>query len=322
MTFSQVFGHEPQKDLLRRALQSGRLAHAYLFEGPDGVGKQLLALALVRALFCTQGTGCGTCAACRKVDHHNHPDLHLLEPDGGVIRIEQVREIQRELAFRPLEARQKICLIDNAEAMNTAAANALLKTLEEPPGDALLILLSARPDSLLPTIRSRCQRIPFGRLPHDLLSRLLMERLELDTTEAHLLSALSEGSLKKALGRDRELYLNRRPELLKAVAGMHASRISPISALATRLAEDKEQLPDLLDLLQSYLRDQLLHRQGRPDRELVNIDLVELIRQQAANRSTTQLLDQLDALTECRRQLQRNVNRQLALEHLLLKLAA
>ena len=131
MTFARILGHERQKDILRRALAGGRLAHAYLFEGPEGVGKRLMALALVRAVFCPEG-GCGVCAACRKVDHHNHPDLHLLEPDGTLIKIEQIRAIQKELSYRPLEARKKVCLIDSADRMNQAAGNALLKTLEEP----------------------------------------------------------------------------------------------------------------------------------------------------------------------------------------------
>ena len=114
MTFSQILGHDRQKDILRRAVASGRLAHAYLFEGPEGIGKRLMALALVRAVFCQDGKGCGSCSACRKVDHHNHPDLHLLEADGASIKIEQIRSLQKELSYRPLEAPKKVCLIDGS----------------------------------------------------------------------------------------------------------------------------------------------------------------------------------------------------------------
>jgi DNA polymerase-3 subunit delta' len=130
VTFAQIIGHDRQKDILRRALAGGRLAHAYLFAGPEGVGKRLMALAVARVLFCSVGTGCGECAACRKLDHRNHPDLHVLEPDGNSIKIEQVRAIQRDLSLRPVEGSRKVCLLEAAETMTTAAANALLKTLE------------------------------------------------------------------------------------------------------------------------------------------------------------------------------------------------
>ncbi len=322
MTFAQIHGHATQKDILRRALASGRLAHAYLFEGPEGVGKRLMALALVRAIFCKEGTGCGTCSACRKVDHNNHPDLLIVAPDGNTIKIEQVRALQKELAYRPLEAPRKICLIDGAEKLGTNAGNALLKTLEEPSPRALLILLSPLPEHVLGTIRSRCQRLPFARLPRTQVEGVLRERLNLDAAQGHILAALSEGSFQRALGRDRELYLEQRRELLKALTALSPGSILPIFELARSLAEEKERLPDILEIFQAFYRDLLLVRHGRSEEELVNIDLREKLQRVAAREDTPSLLRKLDALANCRRQLTRNVNRQLALEVLLLRLAA
>ncbi len=322
MTFAQILGHDRQKDILRRALGSGRLAHAYLFSGPDGVGKRLMALALVRGVFCQEGAGCGDCLACRKVDHGNHPDLHLLEAEGASIKIDQVRDLQRQMALRPLEAPRKVALVDGADRLSPSAANALLKTLEEPTGEALFILLTSRPEGVLPTIRSRCQRLPFGRLAPKLLRKTLIERLGLDEVQGHLLAALSEGSFRKALGKDRELYLEKRRELLKAVTALSPGSILPLFTLAGELAEDKERLPDILEILQAFYRDLILVRHGRPREELVNIDLMEKIEREASRESVTSLLRKLDALGACRRQLDRNVNRQLALEVLLLRLAA
>ncbi len=322
MTFAQILGHDRQKDILRRALGSGRLAHAYLFSGPDGVGKRLMALALVRGVFCREGAGCGDCLACRKVDHGNHPDLHLLEAEGASIKIDQVRDLQRQMALRPLEAPRKVALVDGADRLSPSAANALLKTLEEPTGEALFILLTSRPEGVLPTIRSRCQRLPFGRLAPKLLRKTLIERLGLDEVQGHLLAALSEGSFRKALGKDRELYLEKRRELLKAVTALSPGSILPLFTLAGELAEDKERLPDILEILQAFYRDLILVRHGRPKEELVNIDLMEKIEREASRESVTSLLRKLDALGACRRQLDRNVNRQLALEVLLLRLAA
>lgn len=322
MTFARILGHDRQKDILRRALTGRRLAHAYLFEGPEGVGKRLMALALARAVFCVEGNGCGSCTPCRKIDHNNHPDLHLLEPDGTSIKIEQVRQLQQELALRPLEAPRKICIIDDADRLNTAAGNALLKTLEEPSGQTLLLLLSARPEGVLPTIRSRCQRLPFGRLPQPLVKEVLREMLDGDGGQAHILAALAEGSFKKALGKDRDLYLERRKSLIKSVTALSPGSILPLFELAAELAEEKEHLPEILEMFQTFYRDMLLQRHGAAEDELVNIDLLEKMRRLQPRETVPALLAKLDALSACRRHLERNVNRQLAMEVLLLNLTA
>lgn len=322
MTFARILGHERQKDILRRALATGRLAHAYLFEGPEGIGKRLTALALVRAIFCREGNGCGDCPACRKVDHNNHPDLHLVEPDGNAIKIDQVRELQRQLAYSPLEAPRKICLIDGAERLNPAAGNALLKTLEEPAGHTLLILLTPRPDAVLPTIRSRCQRLPFSRLAREVVHKVLFDLLEGNEIEAHILAALSEGSFKKALGKDRELFLEPRKTLLKNITALSPGSVGPLLSLSAELAEEKERLPEILDIVQAFYRDLLLYSHGSSEEDLVNLDLLDKVRRVAAREDLDSLLSKLEAIGACRRQLERNVNRQLALDVLLLRLAA
>ncbi len=322
MTFASIIGHDRQKDLLRRALSSGRLPHAYLFEGPAGIGKRLMALALARAIFCQQGNGCGDCAACRKVDHHNHPDLHFVEADGNSIKIEQIRTMQKELSYRPLEAPKKICVIDDAEKLNLAAGNALLKTLEEPTANTLIILLTDRPDALLITVRSRCQRLPFARIERKLLMDVLCEQLAIDDTEAHILTSLANGSFKKALGKDRDLYIEGRRELLKTLTGLSPGSVLPLFSFAEKLVQDKEMLPEILEIFQAFYRDLLLYRHGRPERELVNIDLMEKIHRVANNESTPSLLSKLSALDQTRRHLARNVNRQLAVEVLLMHLVA
>jgi DNA polymerase III subunit delta' len=322
MTFEQILGHQKQKNILRRAIQSGRLAHAYLFDGPEGVGKKLVALALARAVFCREGHGCGSCVACRKVDHHNHPDLHTLEPDGATIKIEQVRELQKELSYRPLEAPKKVCLIEAAERMNPAAGNALLKTLEEPSGDALIILLSSHPEKILPTIRSRSQRLPFQRLPRELIESVLIRQPGLDETSAHILASLSDGSFKKALGKDHDLYLEQRKSLINKIVALSPNRVMPLFELAQGMADNKEQLQEILEILQVFFRDLLFHKFDADEDQFVNIDMIDTIRNAAAATDVKLLLKKLDALASTRHLLDRNINRQLALENLLLELAA
>jgi len=322
VSFVHIIGHDRQKDVLWRAVRHGRLAHAYLFAGPEGVGKRLMALALVRILFCTEERGCGECPPCRKVDHHNHPDLHILEPDGNSIKIEQIRNIQRDLNLRPHEAGRKVCLIESAEAMTVGAANALLKTLEEPRGDTLLILLSSQPQRLLETIRSRCQPLFFAHQPLDLLRDALQTQLGVSDAEAHVLAALADGSFKKAFGKDRQLYLEDRRKLLKTLTGLSPGSILPTLEFAEQLAADKSVLPDILEIFQAFYRDVLMVVHGRDVAELVNLDLVEKVRRVAAREDTGSILHKLETLVDARRQLERNLNTQLVMENMLLKLAS
>ncbi|MCK4691608.1 MAG: DNA polymerase III subunit delta' [Desulfuromonadales bacterium] len=322
MTFDSIIGHKQQINILQRSLKNQRIAHAYLFDGPDGVGKRLVALALARALFCQTGDGCGDCPPCRKVDHNNHPDLHLLDAEGTSIKIDQVRSLQQDLALRPLEGKYKVCLIDGAEQLNPAAANALLKTLEEPQPNTVIILLTSQPEKLLPTIRSRCQRLPFHRLPKQRLTEILANRLELDETEASILAALSEGSFQKALGKNKGLYLERRGDLLRSLLSLSSGSIIPLFSLAEELAAEKEQLNEILEIYQAFFRDLLLLKHGRPEDEMVNIDLKETLYRQLAVETTTSLLQKLQALETGRYHLQRNVNRQLAMEFMLMRMTA
>lgn len=321
MIFSGILGHETQKSILNRALAGNRIAHAYLFTGPEGVGKQLLAVALARAIFCQDGTGCGECPSCRKVEHRNHPDLHLIEPDGSSIKIDQIRALQRELAFRPLEGSRKICIIDHADRMNPAAGNALLKTLEEPSGDALLILLSARPEAVLQTIRSRCQSLPFQRLSTDLIRDALLRATPDQPAQAGILAALSDGSFHRALGRDRDLFVVERVKILKTVTALLRNSVIPLFDLAAELAAEKENASDLLDILSCFYRDLLYYRHGWPIEELVNSDLPEKIRRTAGQLTPEMMIERLEAIEAARYQLERNVNRELVFDLLLLRLA-
>jgi DNA polymerase-3 subunit delta' len=206
--------------------------------------------------------------------------------------------------------------------MTTAAANALLKTLEEPRGDTLLILLSSQPQRLLETIRSRCQLLQFPRQPLELIRANLQTQLGISDDEAHILAALAEGSFKKAFSKDRQLYLEERRTLLKTLTGLSAGSILPTLEFAEQLASDKATLPDILEIFQAFYRDVLLTLHGRDTQELVNLDLSEKVRRVAGREDVGTVLGKLEALSYARRQLERNLNPQLVMEVLLLRLAA
>lgn len=318
MSFSRVVGHERIVAILRRALAADMISHAYLFHGVDGLGMKEIALAMVEAVFCDTGEGCGECPSCRKVAGERHPDLHLVRPDGAFIKIDQVRELQKELSYRPFEARKKACIIEEAERMNPAAANAFLKTLEEPPGDALLILLTTHRDGVLPTILSRCQQLRFPPLPTETLAAHLRES-GADEEAAGIAAALACGSLEKAraaLAGDR---LRSRRILLERVCGLSSGNIIPILAAAEELARDKESAIELVELLQLFWRDVLIVATG--SRGVTNTDLLPLLRRAAELNTPEQTVEKLERIARVRKALARNANPRLAAEVLFMDLA-
>ncbi len=318
-TFATIVGHERQKKLLQHAFSSDKLAHAYLFSGFDGIGKRLMALALARLLFCDAGSGCGKCGACRRIDHNNHPDLHTLDPDGQFIKIEQVRALQRKLAYRPLESARHFVLIDAAERMHPGAANALLKTLEEPPHGTIIILLSSQPQALLPTVKSRCQHLPFSRLRQADIDKVLQSQVA-DETERNILAALAQGSLNNAFGSDRNFYLNTRRDVFTRISRLQPGSILPMLDLATELGPDREYAEAVTDILISCYRDLFIITARGSSALLVNIDLEQNLQHLARRHTPSSALAMLESILRCRAYLQHNVNPLLAMEWLLSRL--
>jgi DNA polymerase III subunit delta' len=194
--FQDIIGQERAITLLRQALASGR-AHAFLMAGPSGVGKLDAALELAAGLVCPE-EGCGDCGACRRVREGLHPDVELLAPEGTFVTVDQIREVNREVALRPFEAHAKVTVLVEAEAMNKEAANAFLKTLEEPPSHAYFILVTDAPEQLLETIVSRCLRIQFNRTPVPQLVAHLRDRFDLGELDAIALARVAQGNLARA----------------------------------------------------------------------------------------------------------------------------
>jgi len=219
MSFDSFIGNELAIGMLRKALETGRVASAYLFHGPDGVGKSLAARNFAKGLLCEKGgtDACDVCSSCRRVDSGNHPDVHWYKPVGKMrlVKMETVRELIAQTGLKPFEAAWKVFVILEADRMRVESQNAVLKTLEEPPGQSVLILISSNPGRLLPTIVSRCQEICFLRIPRDELEKAVAEKWGLDEEKAHLVATLASGSLgsaKRLLDREnlsrRQLLLN------------------------------------------------------------------------------------------------------------------
>jgi DNA polymerase-3 subunit delta' len=270
--FDSVVGHDRIKRLLARALTSGRLPPALLFSGPEGIGKKRLALVLGRALLCErEGKGpCDACGACRRGLRGMHPDLILLEPATAVIKVDQVRELVDQISGLPFEGRARTVIIDNAHLLTEEAANALLKSLEEPPPTSHAALITASPQALLPTIRSRCQELRMGPLPLSLLEDRLAEQLPRE--EARLRAALSGGSLGAALAFESDGYRSLREELLGLLERLPNGGVTERLLAAERLA-DVEDHGLALTALRGLLRDVAALRVGAAAEGLLNQDV-------------------------------------------------
>jgi len=320
--FKDILGHDRIIEVLRRSLKSGKIAHSYLFEGVPGSGRKKTALTLIQGLFCTvlPDDACGECPSCRKIDAGNHPDIHLIAPlpDKRDLSIEQLREMQHVLSLRPYEAPRKACIIDPAERMSVSAANSLLKTLEEPPGNALIVLLTENAGMLLSTVRSRCQLVRFAPLSPEHVQSLL-ERNGMAPEAAALVAPMSGGSLLRALELDNEALVARRETVLSRVERLDIHKIATVFDAAEELSGNREATIELLDMLLSFYRDAV--HLGTGSGEIVNRSIRPAIESIAARRSFPRNLEVLEHIYETRRAVQRNANPKLALDHLFMSMA-
>ncbi|OUM98945.1 MAG: DNA polymerase III subunit delta' [Firmicutes bacterium ZCTH02-B6] len=326
MSWENVRGQAAAVKMLRGTLASGRAAHAYLFTGPRGVGKTTAALVFAAGLLCREpaaGEPCGRCESCREVMGLRHPDVHRVEPDGDVIRIEQVRQVQRQAALRPVIGPYQVFFIEPAEAAGEAAQNALLKVLEEPPGSTVFVLITHQTAPLLPTVVSRCVPVRFGRLPRDVAADILRERFGYGDA-AELGAALGDGSIWQATRWTPQALKERRAT---AVALWDALTAGPSAALEQAQAwhDRRDELLEILEMLELWLRDMLVcreqpHGASADPSWLVNVDQRDELVRRAQRLRPAALLGALDAILAFRRQVQQNVSLRTAADVLLLDL--
>lgn len=319
----EIMGHKQPVKILMKAVSSGRVAHAYLFAGPGGVGKETTALSFARALLCSRpagGDACGLCRECRQVSGGNHPDFYIVEPAGASIKIEQVREIQRKAPYRSYQGGRKIFLIRQAESMTAEAANCILKTLEEPPKDTVFILVSARPQVLLPTILSRCQIIYFKVMTVPELIQGLVSIKGVPGEEARLYASLAGGSMGRAISYATGSLLADR-DAVNALAGA-LRKSGPLEAMemAEKASESKPKAQFTLDTLACWFRDLMVCREAGDEGSLYNTDLADNLRMEAGRYDTARILEIIEEIESTKRKIEVNANTRLALETLFLRL--
>jgi DNA polymerase-3 subunit delta' len=297
MSFRDVVGHQRLIALLSRSISRDSLLPSLIFAGPGGIGKRLVADAVAQAVNClnpqrrsSSSSGesggipydaCGVCSACSRIARHIHADLVIVQPDNGLIRIEPVRDLIERTGYRPFEGRRRVAIIDGADAMMTTAQNALLKTLEEPPSASILVLVTAHPDMLLPTVRSRCPLLRFQPLDPREVETLLVRHGKSDSA-ARTLAAAAGGSVGDALVSSESGLKEMRDAALRVLVGAASGddlrrRIEGAKDLVAKSgtagASDREYLSTCLRLMTSLVRDAGLLAAGAPGGDLANREL-------------------------------------------------
>jgi DNA polymerase-3 subunit delta' len=339
---SLIAQHQPVK-ILNAILRRGKVPHALLFTGIEGVGKRTAAISFAMALNCKKRKAepavgsadggetlaeaappCAHCRSCRKIESGNHPDIIRVKPTGPFIRIDQIRELCSILAMKPYEAEYRTVLISEAHRMNAEAGNALLKMLEEPPARTILILTAVTAADMLPTIVSRCRHIRFNPIPFSRLARELMETEEMTLENAQALAVLSGGSLSKARELPKNNWLQRRRWLLdnfdEFFSGRHPiQRINRLFAMASVLYPNKDLAVDCLEILKTIYRDILVSRY-QPE-NLLNLDGAEFITDAANRMEEGDIMAAIGAIDTALDRIRGNANARLVLETLFLTLA-
>lgn len=319
MKFNEIKDQERAIKILRQAMANGHLAQTYLFHGPDGVGKKEVALSFAMALNCTahENDTCGLCISCRKIGQGIHPDIMLIQPDKGEIKIGVIRDIISGMAYRPLEGRKRVLIVDEADRFNISASNAFLKTLEEPPVETIIILISSSPDVLPQTVLSRCHKVSFGSIPTQIVVDILMNKKGLDRATAESIASLSDGSPGKAIALSSTDVQQVRKYIL---AGLGKKDKSGIFDLSERLSKDEDSFYNALYWSYTYFRDLLILKNQVDSNLLINKDLHDHLSTIKDGVTVERLLDIMDFIRSIYKGQERNMNKQLALDVLGIKI--
>lgn len=304
MPFKDIKGQDRAVDILKQHLKRKRRPSAYLFSGPEGVGKKLAAIMLAKTLNCLDGEidCCDECVSCKKIDRQQHPDVHIIDVADSEIKIEYIRQLKNSINLRPYEAKFKVFIINNAHNLNIASSNAFLKTLEESAGESLIILISNKQALLLKTIISRCQVIKFFPLKRDEVKQILQRDYSVDDGLSHFLAYFYEGRLGSALMRKDSDMLRQKNTVIDEF-------ISPLKRSFANLGiEKREDMRSCLNILASWLRDIYMLKAGLSSSEFINLDRKAELEKLAGRFSLPELDNILKSISDSFFYLERNVN--------------
>ena len=323
MGFNNIIGHEEIIRHLKNAIEAGKISHSYIFTGEKGSGKKLLAGTFAATLQCEAGgtEPCQKCDSCKKAMGKNHPDIIMVSHEKpGTITIDEIRDqVIHDVDIRPYYSPYKIYIIADADMMTPQAQNALLKTIEEPPEYAVIMLLTSNVDALLPTIQSRCVRLDLKVVDDSLVKKYLMERLHVPDYQAEIDASFAQGSIGRAKEAATSEEFSRMTEkALKILKYVNTMEVYELSDEIKALSDEKQNISDYLDIFQFWFRDVLMFKATQEVDNLVFKQEINYIKEQASQRSYENLEKILEALEKTKVRLRANVNFELALELLFL----
>jgi DNA polymerase-3 subunit delta' len=306
--------------LLRRAVAEGRIGQSIIMAGQPGVGKHQFALALAQALNCErprEGDACGECVPCRKIAAGEHADVETISPDGQFIKVDQMRQMSAKAQYLPYEGKRRVYIVDAAERLNDAAANSILKIVEEPPATTLIIFTTSRPYRMLETIRSRCLMLSFAPLTPDELEAFLKSYSRRPAEEIRMLARLARGSIGRALSIDLGEVREKRASMMELIDALAVSRdtmkiLSTAEYLGKKLERDEFEVH--MDALLVLFADMFHLKIGEPAESLTNSDIAERLQSAAETVTLDEIIEWVESVEKVLKDLQRNVNRQLAIE--------
>ncbi|MBM7614739.1 DNA polymerase III subunit delta' [Alkaliphilus hydrothermalis] len=322
MAFEEIVGQERIVEILKKTLLNNTFSHAYLFEGLEGLGKKQMALEFAKGVICSQEgmKPCNVCQTCRRIQEGNYPEVNLIQEDG-TIKIEKIRELQKDIQMKPYEGRKKIYIINHAENMTVQAQNALLKTLEEPPAYATIILLTVNGNSLLPTIISRCQILKFRPVEIGKIQQVLMEGRGVSREESRMVSSFSNGIIGRALKLlEDEDFKRIREEVLKLTEEMLRRDTINLLESVDFFTKEKNQIEEILDMLVSWYRDLMIYKETQELHFLMNCDRIEEIQDQSNRIGLKKIRDIIFIIDQTKGNIKSNVNFQLNIEVMLLNI--
>lgn len=321
--FKDIIGHEQIIEHLQNAIRMDKISHAYIFNGPDKSGKKMLAETFAMALQCEKGEAdpCLECHSCKQAMNHNQPDIiYVTHEKPNTISVDDIRsQLVNDVDVKPYSSKYKVYIIDEAEKMNPQAQNAMLKTIEEPPAYAVILLLTANADTFLPTILSRCVTLNLRVVPDAKMKAYLMEHCRVPDYQADVCVAFAQGNVGKAIS----LASSENFRELKAAAVQLLKRVSEIDLYEFKeaikqIGEFKMEINDYFDIMMIWYRDMLMYKATTDVNRLIFKDEVYDIKRQASRSSYSGIEAVLDALEKAKVRLKANVNFDLTLELLLL----
>jgi DNA polymerase III subunit delta' len=320
VTVQRVVGQDYTVQAFNNVLRNDKISHAYIISGPDGVGKSVFALNMAAAILCKgEKKPCLSCSSCIKVEHKNHPDLRILESKGKTIGVDDIRKLIDEIYTKPYEGDKKIAIIKGANNITLYGQNAILKTLEEPPGHTVIIMLTENANAILETIKSRCQILTLGRVPIEKIKEFLKDR-GIDEDKASLAAEFSDGIVGNALKALDEKFLSLKKEVIERARRIVRANALEGFEMVDFFVKNKNDIDEILDILIIWFRDIMLLKLTRNEKLIINKDCHEMLVEESHLLSYNKLDKIITIVNGAKEKLRHYSNFQLTMEVMILKI--